>query len=189
VPEFTVEKKDIIDVRRISDREYEVDYQWSGPIDPAGWDWDRINVSWRLRCDDSSGSHDRTLTQSQVLCVDGAWLWIAWGSEPDACMVVDCVPDSLQESDSGKSPVLPRGVLQTGLHALEASDGTIHLSLTSMANQPATHSWIASGGHLESTSDRAVWSPPADPGVHTVQVTTTAGKALSVNVYRYTRKP
>ncbi len=190
-PLFSAEKKTIVDTRMVAANTYEIDYRWDGALEHEYWDWDRLNVSWRVVCNDEFGSHERTLTQSQILCVDGAYLWFAWGTEPDSCMVVDCVPDTMSPDDdapldrSAATP-LQRGVLQTRLRAFPDGGGTVKLvaSATGTAAAAASHSWIASGGTLVADGESALWTPPSSPGVHTVQVTTTSGSALSVDVYR-----
>jgi hypothetical protein len=192
-PVFTAEKKDIVDVRMVSANQYDVDYRWEGALEHEYWDWDRFNVSWRVRCTDDFGSYESTVTDSQILCVDGGWLWFAWGSDPDSCMVVDCVPDTMDtgtvENGSptpGQPPALPRGALQTSLRAFPANGGAIRLEVAASgpASGSASFSWTASAGKLSALGSSALWLPPREPGVHTVQVTTSSGNALSVNVYR-----
>lgn len=190
-PVFSVEKKTIVDTRMVAENTYEIDYRWDGALEHEYWDWDRLDISWRIVCDDEFGSHERTLAQSQILCVDGAYLWFAWGSEPDTCMVVDCVPDTMEPgetappSSDGSTP-LERGVLRTRLRAFPSGSGNVKLVAvaTGTAAGTATHAWVASSGELDIDADRAIWTPPSTPGVHTVQVTTTSGSALSVDVYR-----
>ncbi len=188
-PLFSVEKKSIVDTRMVTASTYDIDYRWEGALEHEYWDWDRLNVSWRVVCSDEFGSHERTLMQSQILCVDGGYLWFAWGSDPDSCMVVDCVPDSMDPGEttatSSEAP-LERGVLHTRLRAFPNGEGTVKLvaAATGTAAPAASHAWIASGGELITDGERALWTPPSSPGVHTVQVTTTSGNALSVDVYR-----
>jgi hypothetical protein len=190
-PVFSVEKKTIVDTRMVAENTYEIDYRWDGALEHEYWDWDRLDISWRIVCDDAFGSHERTLVQSQILCVDGAYLWFAWGSEPDSCMVVDCVPDTMEPGETappspdGSTP-LERGVLVTRLRAFPDVEGRVKLVAvaTGTAAGTATHDWIASSGELDVDEDRAIWTPPTTPGVHTVQVTTRSGSALSVDVYR-----
>jgi len=189
-PTFTVDKKTITDVRPISTVEYEVDYMWEGPL-TTWWDWDRLNVSWHVRCDDSSGIHERTLTASQYICVDEYNIWLGLGSTPEeACMVVDCVPDTMTTDAQAATSTLARGLLQTKIHASPQADGTVRLGVIASGpgSASATCSWTASAGTLEADGARARWLPPAEPGVYTVQVTTRSGKALSINVYRVTVK-
>ena len=191
-PVFTVEKKSIVDTRLVAANTYEIDYRWEGALEHGYWDWDRLDVSWRVVCNDEFGSHERTLVQEQILCVDGGYLWLAWGGDPDSCMVVDCVPDTMNPAGddgtvtTGDAEPLERGVLRTRLRAFPDGDGAIRLvaAASGTAASAATYSWVASGGDLVIDGARARWTPPGSPGAHTVQVVTTAGSALSVDVYR-----
>ena len=190
-PVFTVEKKSIVDTRMVAANTYEIDYRWDGPLEHEWWDWDRLNVSWRIVCGDEFGNYERTLVQSQILCVDGGYLWFAWGTEPDSCMVVDCVPDTMSPDETARaasvdSTPLERGVLHTRLRAFPDGEARVKLVAvaTGKAAGAATHTWLASGGELAIDGAIALWTPPTTPGVHTVQVTTTSGSALSVDIHR-----
>lgn len=201
-PEFTVEKRFIDDVRQVALNEYDIDYRWSGPLEYYWWDWDRLNVSWRVACYDASGTHEATVTQQRVICINEGYLYLGWDSDPESsCMVVDCVPDSMEEHsapsdehsmklDSIPTDVpdgLPRGALSTRIVAVPSSDGTIRLSAHS-GGALATHAgytWSATSGQLDtSTGDTVVWHPPQTPGLHAVQVISTAGDALSIDVFK-----
>lgn len=189
-PTFTVEKKSV-EATRVNDTEYELTYTWSGPLEHDWWDYDLLDVSWRVLCTDEAGDHERVLTQQRIICVDGYGVWMGWGDDPDtACMVVDCVPDSMgaveKDADAAK-PVMQRGVLRTKLTRSPTGDGAFLLVVqpSGPAAGEAAHSWSASGGDLEFDGGMAHWRPPEEPGVYTIQVTTTAGSALSVDVFRF----
>lgn len=192
-PVFTVEKKSIVDVRPVSAGVYDVDYRWEGPLEHEYWDWDQFEVSWRVRCVDDFGSYERTITRSRILCVDGGWIWIAWGSDPDSCMVVDCVPDTMPTVDAGddRPAVLARGVLQTRLRDSPLPDGSVRLSIETAgpAAPSASHTWIAQAGKLSANGRNATWTPPAEPGAYAVQVVTRSAAALTIDVYRKIVKP
>ncbi len=200
-PEFSVEKKSIDEVREISRGEYELVYRWSGPIEYGWWDWDRISVTWRVLCADVAGSHERVLTTQQIICVSEGYMYMGWGSDPEsACMVVDCVPDSMgyhsapiDTSPSGVDSrpadipdALPKGALVTRIVAVPASAGAIHLTARSTGSLSAwaEHAWTVTAGRIEADGASAVWYPPVTPGLHVAQVTTTCGPAVSIDVFK-----
>jgi hypothetical protein len=204
-PEFTVEKKSIDAVREISPDVYEVDYRWFGPLEHTWWDWDRFDVSWRVRCVDAAGVHERLVSTRHVICIGEGYMWLSSDTDPElACMVVDCVPESMGHGsarDGAPSPsadaspadvpeILPRGALDARVVSTGVTGGAVGLKAraSGFLAEGAAFEWRASSGRLEVEGDTATWHPPSAPGVHTVQVVARAGAALSVAVYRFTTR-
>ena len=184
----TALKKSVTDIRAISPGEYEIDYQWSGPLEHSWWDWDRLDVTWNVVCVDAYGTHERSLAIQQILCVTDGSMWVGWGSTGEECMVVDCVPDTMEAPSQPTGQPMPRGVLKTDVVATRAPDGTVRLRVVARgaAAKGATHEWKASGGEIHPDGDTAAWHPPITPGIHAVQVVSRSGDAMSVEVYKLT---
>ncbi len=194
--DFTAERMTIDAVRRISDAAYEIDYRWEGPVDPWG-SWDRLRLSWHIACYDDAGVHERALVEERILCISPSMIWLSWSSDPDDCMMVDPPPPPPDgwsadlDGDTGGpgaiAPLLPKGVLRSGLHSALQADGSLRLWVepSGAAASTASFGWTASGGLIEASGRHAVWFPPRDRGVHVVQVLTRSGPALSVDVLRH----
>lgn len=196
-PVFTVEKKTIEAVRSVSANEYEIDYRWSGPLEYYWWDWDRLNVSWHAACFDEYGAHSRVVEARTVICVGEGYIYLGWDDDPEmACAVVDCIPDpyearnDVSPDDGSDGPtLLPRGILKTKIQAAPAPGGGVRLrARTSGTAGGASFEWSASAGTLDTSGGNALWHPPPEPGVHTVQVTVISGAALVIEAYRHNVK-
>ena len=192
--EFSAEKKEIVDVIRVSPTEYEIAYRWTGPLGYYFWDWDRIHVSWDVTCSDDAGTYTRTLTDLTTICVGEGYMYLGHDDDPDvSCTVDDCLPDAfeakketLEEGDG----LLTRGLVRTSLLAVPGKDGIVNLRTrtTGPLAADARFEWTASGGTIAPRGKEAVWHPPAEPGVHTIQVAVRSGTSMSIEAYRHVVK-
>jgi len=190
-PEFSVEKKTIVDTREVAANSWEIDYLWEGPIEPWG-DWDRLDVTWRVRCDDDAGGAERVLEISRIVCVMEGYMWLGWGEDPGECMVVDPAPESMGSGSGPDGPgpgsLLDRTALAAKIAATPVEGGLVglHAIVRGEASDGAGCEWSASGGWLLDDGEDALWIPPAGSGVHTVQVVARRGSALAIDVFRVT---
>jgi hypothetical protein len=189
MPVFTVERKSVESVTRISDTEYEVVYLWEGPVESWG-DWDRLHVEWTVACVDAEGRHGRVLEAEQLICVMEGGMWLGLGTEPMDCMMVDPAPYRLEEwrepeEIEAPSPAVPPGRLETRLESWKGQAGAIRLLVRpSCPPGEATFEWSASAGTIRASGPLAVWYPPAGGSVHVVQVATRTPGAVSVDAFR-----
>jgi hypothetical protein len=101
--------------------------------------------------------------------------------------VEDDSEDTIEASLDGFSPKRFHGFLKTTLRHATGKDGAVSLRvLAHEAPSPPAFAWSASSGALEARGDTALWRPPAEPGVHAVQVTVRAGDRLSIETFKLT---
>ncbi|MBW2262333.1 MAG: hypothetical protein JRG91_10205 [Deltaproteobacteria bacterium] len=104
--------------------------------------------------------------------------------------VEDESDDAEDEDDAAEDSVeaaLPHSFIKTRIQHEAAGDGGVRLKVLVRAASAPEYAWAASAGVLEASGDTALWHPPAEQGVHAVQVTVRSAGALSIETFKLTR--
>ncbi|MBI5502935.1 MAG: hypothetical protein HY907_22010 [Deltaproteobacteria bacterium] len=148
-----------------------------------GLTWDapvRLDVSWRVNCEDAGGWREETVAGSAWACRDATGSIAVTGTAAECPSVVDDVPPPMVRALPPGSKA-PDGLR---LRAVPASGGELRLRAEAPAGTRSLR-WLASGGTLRMLADdEALFRPGPVAGVAMVQVAAFTPGGVSIQVFR-----
>ncbi|MBI5486349.1 MAG: hypothetical protein HY905_03355 [Deltaproteobacteria bacterium] len=148
-----------------------------------GMTWDtpvRLDVSWRVYCEDPGGWREETVTGSAWACRDASFRIAITGTAEECPSVVDDVPPPMVRAQ----PPGSRGQDGLRLRTSPAAGGELRLRAEVPAGTRSLR-WLASGGTLRMLADdEALFRPGPAGGVAMVQVAAFTPGGVSIQVFR-----